>query len=33
MANLNVGLEQGIGSNLRLKQRLKHDKPCTMESE
>ena len=33
LANLNVGLEQGIGSNLRLKQRLRHDKSCKKESE
>ena len=26
MANLNVGIEQGIGSNLPLKQRLRHGK-------
>ena len=27
-ANLNVGLERGIGSNFRLKQRLRHDRLC-----
>ena len=33
MANLNVGLDKGIGSNLRLKQRLRHGKPYKKESE
>ena len=33
MANLNVGLEQGIGSNRRLKQRLTRGKPCKKESD
>ena len=32
MANLNVRLEQGIGSNLRLKQRLRHGKPCNVKA-
>ena len=27
-ANLNVGVERGIGSNFRLKQRLRHDRLC-----
>ena len=27
-ANLNVGLERGIGSNFRLKQRLRHGRQC-----
>ena len=27
-ANLNVGLERGIGSNFRLKQRLRHGRLC-----
>ena len=33
IANLNVGLEWGIGSNLRLKQRLRHDKLCKKDKE
>ena len=33
MANLNVGLEQGFGSNLRLKERSRHDKPFKKKSE
>ena len=28
IANLNVGVERGIGSNLQLKQRLRHGKLC-----
>ena len=32
-ANLNVGLEQGIGNNLRFNQILRHGKPCKKESE
>ena len=27
-ANLNVGVERGIGSNIRLKQRLRHGRLC-----
>ena len=33
VANLNVGLDQGIGRNLRLKQRITHGKTCMKESE
>ncbi|KAK2179638.1 hypothetical protein NP493_478g00011 [Ridgeia piscesae] len=28
-ANLNVGLERGIGSNFRVKQRLRHSRMCS----
>ena len=33
IANLNVGVERGIGSNLRLKQRLRHGKLCKKDKE
>ena len=33
MADLNVGLAQGIGRNLRLKQRLSHEKQYKKESD
>ena len=33
IANLNVGVEREIGSNLRLKQRLRHGKLCKKDKE
>ena len=33
IANLNVGVERGIGSNLRLKQILRHGKLCKKDKE
>ena len=33
IANLNVGVERGIGNNLRLKQRLRHSKLCKKDKE
>ena len=33
IANLNVGVERGIGGNLRLKQRLRHGKLCKKDNE
>ena len=33
IANLNIGVERVIGSNLRLTQRLRHDKLCKKDKE